>query len=148
MSHDLFTVDADPPALQPVDVPEVAGARLEFRLASNDPGGSGLASVQAYLRKAEDASWRRLDDKIITRSGDRMQLDLAGSEEGAYDLWLRGVDRAGNASAEPYADLVGPTAAGVAAGSVRPVPLGSHAAFARPARLAGALGGGVPGGGL
>ena len=111
MSRDPFTVDADPPALQPVDVPEVAGARLEFRLASNDPGGSGLASVQAYLRKAEDASWRRLDDKFITRSGDRMQLDLAGSEEGAYDLWLRGVDRAGNASAEPYVDLVGPTAA-------------------------------------
>jgi Flp pilus assembly protein TadD len=105
-----LVIDAEPPRIDLGAVPTTSGRRLALRVALSDPGGSGVARTEVYLR-ARGGRWEPVAAAADWKPP-QLELDLAGREEGEHDMLLRAVDAVGNATPAPVdletADTPGP----------------------------------------
>ncbi len=88
-----FAVDATVPETQITAKPAALAnsAAAEFEFAGEDPGGSGVASLECRLDSTEAAAW-------ASCSSPKEYAELA---EGSHSFEVRAVDQAGNADPTP-----------------------------------------------
>lgn len=114
-ARETFRIDADAPRIGIVDLPEVAGARVEVAIELVDGGGSEVERIHAYWRQMGQRDWAELAANRVSLAGTTVVLELEAGTEDSYELWLRAVDKAGNSSLEPPTEAL--SLASVSAGA-------------------------------
>ena len=102
-----FAVDCAAPRVTIAMPTSVVGTYVELPFNVDDGIGSGLESVDVYMRLAAADVWSRLVTARTRLDADgqagALLLDLSGVPEGAYEFTVQTRDRVGNESDAPHA---------------------------------------------
>ncbi len=104
VAKETFSVDADPPRVKFVDLPEVLASAGRLTVSCSDGAGSGVDRLALFLRRASSKDWQEIDVARMRVQGDAIEVDLSDQVEDSYDLWLMAFDKAGNSSRAPSAE--------------------------------------------
>ncbi|MBI4568657.1 MAG: hypothetical protein HY719_09690, partial [Planctomycetes bacterium] len=97
-----FTIDSAPPEVKVQAPPSLKAAVSRLPVLGFDPGGGRIKSVALFHRRQGQAAWQRGDDLPYKTEAPEAVLTLpAADADGAYELYVTGVDAQGNGSAPP-----------------------------------------------